>query len=179
VNKLAAVLLAAVLVGAVASAGTSHPLTNVALDDNSDGWFTTENLQRYGDDLDQRVAGSESKAILSGHPAYVIEADRAHLLFDMPRAHYFAISWNNTSVGDEFFANVTRAIERGDAQWAINNTMTDTMMEKNATLAAAYQEHYCRVDDAETQALYAETDSTLLYWVENTSQCPPDRRPSV
>jgi len=179
VNKLAAVLLIGVLIGTAASAGTSHPLANVALEDNSDGWFTTSNLEAYGDDLDERVAASGSPYILTGHPAYLIEADRAKLLFDMPRAHYFAISWNNTSHGDRFFANMTAAIRDGRAHWAINNTMTGTMMEKNSTLATAYEDHYCRVEDAETAELYDQTDSTLLIWVPHEDVCPPERRPDV
>jgi len=179
VNKLAAVLVAAVLVGTLASAGTSSPLANPTFEDNSHGWFTTSNLEAYGDDLDRRIGDNDSGVIFTGHPAYVIESDEARLLFDMPRAHYFAISWNGTAVGNELYANITAAIRDGRAEWAIDNTMTDTMLESNATLRAAYETHYCRVDDRQTARLYAQTDATLLRWVPNQSACPAGQRPEI
>lgn len=170
-NKLAALLVVAIVLGAGASAATSHPFGNVAFDDNTDGWFTTSNLEAYGDDLDQRIEG-QSGYVFTGHPAYVMDSQKARLLFDMPRIHYFAIMWNNTQAGNQMYANLTVALRDGRAKWAINNTMTDTLLEKNETARNAFNANYCRVDDPETRALYNRTDATLYRWVGNESACP-------
>lgn len=173
-DSLKVALAIAILLGGGASAATSTPFSNTALDDNEAGWFTVDNLDAYGDDFDRRIDGSAT--VLSGHPAYVMDSDDARLLFDMPRMHYYYLTFMDTDLGQEFQTRLIEAIHTGQAEYAIDNSMTTAMLEQNRTLAKAFRSHYCLVDDAETRALYNRTDATLYRWVENESACPPERR---
>lgn len=164
------------LVGAIISGAACYPLMNV-LQGNPAGWFTMDNIDDYGDDLDERAKENGGQLVVfTGHPSYVIGADNARLLFDMPRNHYYASTFNNTTLGNEFYSNLTNAFQTGQADVAISGPMTEAMLEQNATAAAAFHENYCRVQDPKAQALYNATDSTLYV---HQRDCPAYRRPKA
>ena len=173
-NKTQLALVAIVLVAAITSVFAAYPLTNVALHDNESGWFTIDNLESYGDDLDSRVGPGE--VIFTGHPSYVMNSDNARLWRDLPRVQYYAYTFNDTYLGDALYENLTTAFRDGTIQYAISGTMTRQTLRYNNTAEAAFTAHYCRV---ETDGLYARTDANLYRWVANSSVCPPERRPDV
>lgn len=173
-NKTQTALVVVVLIASITSMSAAYPLTNVVIHDNEAGWFTLENLQEYGDDLDSRVAPGDP--VFTGHPSYVMESENARLLFDLPRVQYYAYTFNDTWMGDQLYRNLTAALENGDAEYAVANTMTRQTLRYNTTAQRAFEKHYCRV---KTDGLYAKTDAQLYKWVPNSSDCPPDRRPDV
>ena len=173
-NNTHTALIAVVLVAAITSTAAAYPLTNIVVDDNAGGWFTIENVQEYGDDLDSRVEPGE--AIFTGHPAYVMDSENARLLFDLPRVQYYGYTFNDTWMGDQLYQNLSVAFETGSVEYVISGTMTRQTLRYNTTVESAFESNYCRV---ETDGLYAETDANLYRYVENGSECPVDRRPDV
>lgn len=177
-NRVRGLLLATVALSVVVSFGAAFPLTNTMLNDNADGWFTTNNLNEYGNDLDQRVANGEW--VFTGHPAYLIDSDNARLVFDRSRVHYFAITFRGTELGDRQYERLAAALSNGSAQYAINHDMTKNMLQWDGAQPAreAFVANYCAVDEPVTQRLYAQTGGRLLRYVGNET-CPPERRPVV
>lgn len=173
-NNYRVLFIVVVLLGGVTAFATTHPLTNVAIDDNDSGWFTFDNLDDYGADLDRRL-GADGY-VFTGHPAYLMASDKAHLLYDMPRIHYFATTFGGTDVGDRFYANVTRALETGTADLAIAGPMTQAVLEEHGPAAEAFLANYCVVSDRETVALYNRTHSKLYRYAPD--ECSPGDRPS-
>lgn len=175
-DRRAIVLAVVIVLGGGTSMATGHPFSNVALDGNDDGWFTTENLDAYGDDLDGRLEPGEW--VFSAHPAYVMESDDARLVFDRPRTHYFAITFQGTNVGDRQYQRLARAFANGSVPYAIVDNTTRNMLSWEGAFFArkAFEDYYCRVDDDETQALYNRTDATLYRYAWT---CPDDRRPDI
>lgn len=175
-NRLGVILVVALVVGSGAALGTGEPLATVAFDDNPDGWFTPATLAAYGDDLDERVVPGER--VFTGHPAYVMESDDARLVFDRPRIHYFAVTFRGTSHGDRQYRRLAAALSNGSAPYAIGNEMTTLMLQWDGAAPArqAFEEHYCAVDEPETQRLYNRTGATLYRYQPD---CPADRRPQI
>lgn len=167
------VLVAIVLVTSITSISAAYPLTNV-VGGNEAGWFTVDNIDAYGDDLDSRVDPGDE--IFTGHPSYVMGSDNARLLNDVPRAHYYAVSFTGTEIGDAYYRNLTRAFESGTAEYVISGPMTKRILIRNDTAEAAFVANYCRV---ETDGLYNETHANLYRWVGDTSDCPNEKRPNV
>lgn len=167
------VLVVIVIVMSITSITAAYPLTNV-VGGNDAGWFTVNNINEYGDDLDRRVSPGDE--IFTGHPSYVITSDNARLLFNVPRAHYYAVSFTNTTIGDVFYENLTGAFESGRANYVISGPMTKRILERNATAEQAFVRNYCIVD---TDGLYDETNANLYIWVGDTSDCPEEKRPNV
>jgi hypothetical protein len=160
-------------VAVVVSTAAAFPLTNT-LRGNPDGWFTINNLDEYGEDLDARA--NSDVVVFTGHPSYVIASEQARLLFDMPRIHYFASTFNDTEVGDDFYRRLIRALRTGRADLAIAGPMTEAIIENNSTAETAFATNYCRVADAETQWLYNRTHSTIFAYEPD---CPAARQPAV
>lgn len=173
-NKKQIAFVLVVLVATITSVFAAYPLTNVALYDNEAGWFTIDNLEDYGDDLDSRVAPGEET--FTGHPAYVMNSDNARLWADLPRVQYYAYTFNDTNMGDRFYENLTAAFRDGTIEYAISGTMTRQVLRYNNTAQHTFSNHYCRV---ETDGLYERTDANLYKWVPNSTQCPPEHRPDV
>lgn len=167
-------LIVIVLVASVTSLTAAYPLANIVFNDNQSGWFTTDNIGEYGNDLDSRVDPGDP--IFTGHPSYVMGSDNARMLFDMPRIHYYGNTFLGTWAGDRFYRNLTVALENGEAEYAISGPMTEKVLELNASAEQAFTKHYCRV---ETDGLYEKTNAELYRYVENTSDCPEDRLPDV
>lgn len=172
-NPYRVLLVVALVLGVVVTTAGAFPLTNIVIDDNADGWFTMETISQYGDDLDER---GDPAIVFSGHPGYMIGAGEAHLLYDMPRAQYFAVTFAGTPTGDRFFDRLTTSLRRGEAEFVIYEDMTRQTLEQNATATRAFERHYCRVTDPETVALYDETGATLYRY---QADCPAERRPEV
>lgn len=173
-NNWQKVFVVVVLVATVTSLAAAYPLTNVVVNDNKAGWFTLDNIEKYGDDLDDRV--EPGGTVFTGHPAYVMESENARLVLDMPRVHYYAITFTNTDVGNAMFRNLTTAFESGKAKYAVSGPMTQKILELNQTARRAFVDHYCRV---ETDGLYNRTHANLYKWVPDSSDCPPDHRVNV
>lgn len=173
-HKYRALLLAALLVAGTVSLANAHPLTNIAIDDNEGGWFTFDNLEDYGEDLDARA--SSTVTVFTGHPAYVMGSDNARLWDDMPRVHYFAITFEHTRLGRQMYADITRDFRSGRVDYVIAGPMTEGVLTYNQTAADAFVANYCLVDDRETMALYNRTNSRL--YAHTDGECPPDRRPN-
>lgn len=177
-NRLRGILVATVALSIVVSFGGAYPLTNTLVYDNADGWFTTGNLNEYGDDLDGRLDNGD--VIFSGHPAYVIESDDARLVFDRPRVHYFAVTFRGTSLGDQQYRELADTLNSGRVPYVINNDMTRNMLRWNGSGVArqAFLTNYCRVQDADAQRLYDRTNATLYEYVGGAT-CESERQPSV
>jgi len=174
-NKKRTLLVVTLCLGIVFSTAAAYPLTNIVVDDNKGGWFTTGSAQEYGADLDARVDPGEP--VLTGHPTYVASSDKARLLFDMPRMQYYIQMWNDTEEGDEFYRNLTVAIRNVTATYAIRAEMLDQILAHNQTARTAFQRHYCRVENKSVQRLYNQTGGTLYRWSPPGS-CPESRRPT-
>jgi len=144
---------------------------------NQAGWFSMQNIDEYGDDLDARAEQHGGEVVVfTGHPSYVMDADNARLLHDQPRNHYFASTFTNTTVGDRWYRNLTRALRTGQVDIAVSGPMTETILEFNQTAAKAFVTHYCRVEDAEAQRLYGRTHATLYRY---NPDCAEHRRPDI
>jgi len=165
------VLLAA---ATILSLAAGYPLTNV-LTGNEGGWFTMDNIGKYGSDLDGRATDGEV-VVFTGHPSYVIAADDARLVFDMPRGHYYASTFNDTEIGDQFYRNLSQGLRSGRIDVAVAGPMTEAILKQNATAQRAFLTHYCRVPEAEAQVLYNKTHATLY---RHQPECPEHRRPNV
>lgn len=175
VSRKQAILAIAIFLAVTSSLAGAYPLTNIVVNDNQGGWFTVDNIETYGDDLDERVGDGY---VFTGHPSYVADSD-ARLLMNMSRIHYFALSFDGTAVGDRFFQNLTNDLRNGTAKWAIGGPMTTAILEHNETAKTAFLNHYCIADDQEAQRLYNRTGGTLYIYVENGSECPPERQPDL
>jgi len=173
-NELKAVFLAAILIGALGSVSTSQPFTEPVLNDNEAGWFTVQNINEYGDDLDARSNGSMT--IFTGHPAYVMNSQNVSLLFDMPRIHYFASTFNGTPVANQLYSRLSVALRNGTAKYTVMAKMTANILRFNKTVYRAFKAHYCSVDDEGTTRLYDKTDATLYRWVPDSGDCAPENR---
>lgn len=165
------------LVGAVIlSAAACYPLVNV-LRGNPAGWFTMDNVDDYGDDLDARAVQHGGEIVVfTGHPGYVMGSENARLVFDMPRNHYYASTFNDTRVGDEWYAKLTRALRQGRADITIGGPMTEVILEQNSSAATAFRTHYCRADEPDAQALYNRTHGSLYIY---EPECPESRQPVI
>lgn len=175
-NHRAAVLVTAVVIGTVASMATGQPFAAVAFGSGDGDWFTTGNLDDYGDDLDERLAPGER--VFSGHPAYVAESDDARLVFDRPRVHYFAVTFRGTEMGDRQYRRLATALSNGSVPLAIDNTMTTNFLRWDGATPArqAFEAHYCAVSDDATRELYDRTNATLY---RHAPSCSADRRPEI
>lgn len=177
-NRLRGVLVATVVLAVVVSFGGAYPITNTLMQDNADGWFTTANLNEYGDDLNGRLDSGD--VVFSGHPAYVIESDDARLVFNRPRVHYFAVTFRGTELGDRQYQNLADRLNSGEVPYAINNDMTRNMLRWDGAQPAreAFIRNYCEVDEADAQRLYDRTNATLYEYVGDGA-CPSVDRPAV
>ena len=162
-NRQRQAFVVLLVVAALVSMAACYPLVNV-VQGNPAGWFTMDNLDDYGDDLDER---ENVTTVFTGHPSYVIDSDDVRLLFDMPRIHYYAITFNDTDLGDEFYARLTRALQEGRAEVAIDGAMTEAILRHNQTAAQAFSNHYCPVTDSDTHRLYNRTHATLYQWTDD------------
>lgn len=175
-NRQRTVFLVAMVAAIVVSATACYPLVNV-LRGNPAGWFTMDNIDGYGGDLDARAEEHGGELVVfTGHPSYVMAADDARLLFDMPRNHYYAATFNDTRYGDRWYQNLTQAFQTGRADIAIAGPMTEAILKQNTTAASAFANNYCRVKDVDAQQLYAQTHSTLYVYEPD---CPASRRPTI
>lgn len=177
-NRLQHILVGAIVIGILASTLTAFPLMNVVLYDNADGWFTMDNIDDYGDDLDSR--SNNTVVVFTAHPSYVMGSDDARLLFDRPRIHYFAITLRGTELGDQQYERIATALRDGRVSYAINDNMTTNMLQWDGAGDArqALRENYCAVQEPDTQQLYNQTGATLHEYVGNDT-CAPGDRPSV
>jgi hypothetical protein len=175
-NRQRTVFVVALAVAAVLSLVACYPLTNI-LTGNEGGWFSMQNIDEYGDDLDARAERHGGEVVVfTGHPSYVMDADNARLLNDQPRNHYFASTFNDSRAGDRWYRNLTRALRTGQVDIAVSGPMTETILEQNQTAGTAFLNHYCRVEDPEAQRLYGRTHATLY---EYEPDCPDQRRPNI
>jgi len=174
-NHTRKLLVTLVVVGVVVSTLSAFPLTNIVFHDNADGWFTMQNIDDYGADLDERAEDGEL-IVFTGHPSYVMDSDKARLLFDMPRNHYFAMTFVGTDVGNAFYDRLAEALRTGQADVAIAGPMTESILEHDQETKKAFVDNYCRVDDPEAQELYSRTHATLYRYEPD---CPAARQPNV
>lgn len=172
-NKKQTLFAVAIALAVLVSLLSAYPLTNIVLDGNDGGWFTVETIHEYGDDLDERVEPGER--VFAGHPSYVAAADQTRLVFDMPRIQYYAVTWNGSGAGDEFFATLAAQLRSGNVSHAVHEDMTMQILRRNESVRQAYASNYCRVDDPAAQRLYNQTGATLYKYTNTT--CPVERRP--
>lgn len=154
-------LTVAIALGVVVSGASAHPVTNIVLDDNEDGWFTTHNIGEYADDLDQRTDPGD--VVFTANPSYVALSD-ARMVNDNARIHYVAATFHDNSWGPHLpmYKRLADGFRSGEIRYVIMTSLSVKMLRYNETARTAFEQNYCRVESADE--LYQETGAYLYKW---------------
>lgn len=151
-------LLLGMVLAMTTSLAAGTPMTNVAFDDNEMQWFTMDNLGSYEEFWESH---DRDLVIFTANPSYAMQADNVRLLHDMPRAHYLTVTWENTSVRQRYYHNLTRDLSTGHTDYVITRSLTKNILKWNTTAQTTFETHYCRVDNESTQRLFNQTGGTI------------------
>jgi hypothetical protein len=172
-NNRQRTFVAIIALSVIVTTATAYPLMNVVWYDNEGGWFTVNNLDDYGDDLETRIDRGE--VLLTASPGYVMEANDVHMWEDRPRIHYFLITYKDTRYGDNIYHNLSNDLQSGSIEYVITNGMTRNMFTWNSSAEQAFESNYCYVDDPEAQEMYERRNGNLWQYQENCTT----RRPII
>jgi len=155
---LRVVLALAVILAVVNTSAAAYPITNLVVNDNSGGWFTVDNVQQYGDDMDARTDGGEE--VLAANPSYVA-LSHATMVGDNARLYYTLISYEDSGPAADIYEYLLPRLRNGSIEYVVYSPLVEEMLYFNQSVARAFDSHYCPVD---TDGLYEQTDATLYQY---------------
>lgn len=169
---LRVVLVVAIVVGSVTGAMAAYPLTNVLIDDNEAGWFTTDNIEDYEEDINARTAPGD--VVFSTSPAHVAQS-HARTLNDNPRTHMVAVRYKDYGPAIPLYDSMIQQLDSGQVEYLIYSRTMRQMFTWNETAAEMFKDNYCRVPEADS--LYQRTNSYLYRY--QPDNCPEEQRPTL
>jgi uncharacterized membrane protein len=174
-QPLRMVLIGALVLAVVTSGIAAYPLSNIVLHNNDAGWFTPELTNNYAEDINERT---EPGDMVLAQTATYLGGTHARMPLDDSRStgHIYSTFGNSGGAPlDRLYANLSVGMANGDVALVIRGNLTRRLIADNQTTARLFETNYCRVDDAETQALYAQTNATLFEY----GDCRDGLRPVV
>lgn len=162
-SKLTKVVLAvAVVLALINTSAAAYPIVNVAVDDNSGGWFTVDSVQEYGDDMDARTSPGDE--VFASNPSYVA-LSHADMVRDNSRLYYTLVSYKNTGPGADIYAYLVPRLKNGSIEYVVHTGLIDHLLAFNKSAKLAFESNYCRVN---TTGLYNETNATLYEYTNGS-----------
>lgn len=165
-------LALAIVIGSITGAGAAYPLTNVLMDNNDAGWFTTNNIEDYEEDINARTEPGD--IVLSTSPAHVAQS-HARTINDNPRTHMVAVRYKDYGPAIPLYESIIQQLESGNVEYVIYGRTMREMFKWNETASDTFQENYCRVSEADS--LYQRTNTYLFRYQPDS--CPENLRPTM
>jgi 4-amino-4-deoxy-L-arabinose transferase-like glycosyltransferase len=165
------VLVVALVVSSVAATASAHPLTNVVLDDNEDGWFTYENLDRYQEDINARTDPGD--VVLATSPAY-LAGTHAKLPDHNARIHMVLVRYKDYGPAVPLYADLIERLRTGSVEYIVYSRTMRQIMQWNRSLEHAFERNYCRVSAVDER--YQDANAYLF---RHEPDCPSERQPDI
>ncbi len=166
-------LLSASLILAVVTSGVgAHPVTNVVLDDNDDGWFTMDNIHDFRDDINNRTEPGD--IVYTTSPAFLSDT-HVQTISDKPRIHMVLVRYKDHGPAVPLYRTIIDTLRNGSAGHVIYTRTLRQTFRWNETAWQAFRDNYCRVPSAD--GLYGRANAELYRY--QPAGCADRHRPSL